>query len=683
MLAMQRPMAAPHSYGERLVQELEDLTADPPSLLRGSRAQMDREMMNPPNYSVDLEILSAETYPGSLLDIDEKQSRRNGRKRSGRAPLFGGLVLEDMEMQRAPESPQDAPAEDETSPPKKRQRRSRKDTEDEENAKKQRGRPRLDTQDETAADRRRTQIRLAQRAYRHRKETTIVTLKDQVSDMRKTIDSLDTVFRQYHDHIFNSGVISSNSLLQLDLQRTADQFENLVKSVAPQDSDHEGDLDVTKLREMDPSLPEEAVGNTEPQLGWGYSMSFEPLDTAEESSTSSAQSVEEIFPITDISNGSWPSADNVVQQYSVVQLPHPPIDVEQIRQEIERPLKINGPYTYSFQETTFARRLHRMCLEHGYRILNSPNVDPAYLNKRYKLTFCISNRTRMVQRFQELLKRNAGDALENWSLPFIRVGGAGTHFPRRDAQGNAIYPPNTITPENFFGPLNIGMSQETPRGVAESYNQMLESIGYGGEWFDSHDVEEYLKTKGLVLDGSSSFVDMDPMAISLPALSTADTRSISTSSNGSSPGAVEHGSLPEALSMLNWNSTDSLMTAYLDSLDSANLIPPEKGAGLPALQDKLSAYGSLSNALLAGPDFSDVSSTWHGPGGDKLRPETAFGASTSASASIDGQRKPVTIDVERLLQRLVENASTCLGRAPGFRKEQVDVALALSLQEAF
>ena len=51
--------------------------------------------------------------------------------------------------------------------------------------------------------------------------------------------------------------------------------------------------------------------------------------------------------------------------------------------------------------------------------------------------------------------------------------------------------------------------------------------------------------------------------------------------------------------------------------------------------------------------------------------------------SVNARRQTVTIDVERLLQRLVEHAGTCLGRAPGFRKEQVDVALALSLQEAF
>jgi hypothetical protein len=38
---------------------------------------------------------------------------------------------------------------------------------------KKRGRPRVEKQDESAADRRRTQIRMAQRAYRQRKESTL------------------------------------------------------------------------------------------------------------------------------------------------------------------------------------------------------------------------------------------------------------------------------------------------------------------------------------------------------------------------------------------------------------------------------------------------------------------------------------------------------------------------------
>src|SRR5262249_5897750 len=68
-------------------------------------------------------------------------------------------------------------------------------------------------------------------------------------------------------------------------------------------------------------------------------------------------------------------------------------------------------------------------------------------------------------------------------------------------------------PAKAFGPSPL-VIPETPRSE-ESISEMLEAIGFGGEWFDAHDVEEYLKTKGIALDGHSSFVEVDP---SVPAL---------------------------------------------------------------------------------------------------------------------------------------------------------------------
>lgn len=46
-----------------------------------------------------------------------------------------------------------------------------------------RGRPRLDTMDRTASDRRRTQIRLAQRAYRNRKDAALSSLEERVAKL--------------------------------------------------------------------------------------------------------------------------------------------------------------------------------------------------------------------------------------------------------------------------------------------------------------------------------------------------------------------------------------------------------------------------------------------------------------------------------------------------------------------
>lgn len=70
-----------------------------------------------------------------------------------------------------------------------------------------RGRPRLDTMDRTAADRRRTQIRLAQRAYRHRKETAFSALEQRIDELEVAHRRLGENIRELHELLKVGGVL--------------------------------------------------------------------------------------------------------------------------------------------------------------------------------------------------------------------------------------------------------------------------------------------------------------------------------------------------------------------------------------------------------------------------------------------------------------------------------------------
>lgn len=179
---------------------------------------------------------------------------------------------------------------------------------------------------------------------------------------------------------------------------------------------------------------------------------------------------------------------------------------------IEQLLHPRTPYTYSSQETTFARRLHRTCLERGYRLLTSPLSDPEEVFRVFRFGFCVSNRKHMIPRFQKLLKRGADEALEFWSVPFFHIGGAGMHYPRKDQQGNPIYPPNMHPAVKAFGPIPFYLA-ETPH-EKKSVDDLLAAIGFDGEWFDSNDVEGFLREKGIFLDGHSSFVELSQEHVS-------------------------------------------------------------------------------------------------------------------------------------------------------------------------
>jgi hypothetical protein len=320
---------------------------------------------------------------------------------------------------------------------------------------------------------------------------------------------------------------------------------------------------------------------------------------------------------------------------------------------LERPLKAayhQGNYTYSFQETTFARRLHRMCLERAFRYLTIPNISPDRIKHAFRFTFCFSNRKRMLQRFQEMLKRKAGESLENWNAPFFHIGGAGTHFPRRDDDGNPVYPPNMVSPAKAFGPQPF-IEVETPRMEATT-REMLENIGFGGEWYDSHDVEQYLKTKGIFLDGQSSFVELDPSVLTLVK---ASSRQSEASSSGFTP------TEPSI------RTPSPLLAGLGDSLAY-----PFATHDLSEMYTNTSTLHSISNKPASDDPWAEFTAA----------AQSSPGYTPTFQDMMGRKQTPVTFDVEAFLERMVDD-SACLGRAPGFRKETIDNALVMSLQESF
>ncbi|KAI5807724.1 hypothetical protein DFH27DRAFT_608485 [Peziza echinospora] len=160
-------------------------------------------------HMVDLSILSAEQYPhghhhhgryalpaeqAQQATAPEKENPGKRRKRAGEAGEAAEQQQQQGEVAAGAAGGVGASSSSLSSraQPGKRTATLRDST-------KQRGRPRLDTRDETAADRRRTQIRLAQRAYRMRKETTISSLRTRVNELEAAIDGMQTAFLELHD----------------------------------------------------------------------------------------------------------------------------------------------------------------------------------------------------------------------------------------------------------------------------------------------------------------------------------------------------------------------------------------------------------------------------------------------------------------------------------------------------
>lgn len=191
--------------------------------------------------------------------------------------------------------------------------------------------------------------------------------------------------------------------------------------------------------------------------------------------------------------------------------------------------------TYSFQESTFARRLHRATLEAGYQLVLDPSMPPERLYRAFRLSLLTVDRAKLTLILKNLLDRGPDDSLDS-GIPMVHVGGAGTHYSRKDKFG-VLQPKKQTETLGTIGPQALTVLQHANLMT----DLTVEITGFEGEWFDPHDVEGYLAEKGIFIDPGSSFAEADADIISRSSEGSAST---STSGTTVSPGQQNSARLP-------------------------------------------------------------------------------------------------------------------------------------------
>ncbi|TKA73691.1 hypothetical protein B0A49_04330 [Cryomyces minteri] len=586
----------------------------------------------------------------------------------------------------------------------RKRRRTSKRSESEE--KKQRGRPRLDPEDETAADRRRTQIRLAQRAYRQRKETTISSLKRRVSELQSTISEMNGAFSRFSDDVTMLGVPPD---LAQDLKETSLHLTQLARvASAPEDDAENADEDLVQdesapddpgvikaansLQALDYSR--EAASNEHqsttlvaapPQqqqisIGWGYSVY--PEESSETQTPASHYPAGTLEPVTQTIGNLQKT--NSIQQYRV-ELPMG--EYSFLAETLIKTPSDPNPFTYSFQETSFARRLHRAALESAYHLLSQSCVRPSDFKRVFKLSFMHAARNQIQARFKSLLSKTTKDSLDFWQTPYIHIGGAGTHYPKLDEYGNIIPKPNSYNVRSI-GPQNI-VRLESTENKSHSPEIVLDLSGYEGDWFDPTDVEGYLAEKGIFVDPRSSFVEAE--IFDSLASPSALSELTSNSSNFSMP------SLSWPLTPPQTHQQDS--SYRLDFQTQLNFgflphYPTNTGFDTPGSLYAPVETGNPNfaydlSARLAHNNKTSVPTGFDGPvpfddtgvtGMTAVEGQLIYDPSAFQKSVLPG--RTVTIDVAKMIEELLKRV-VCLGRAPGFRRKDVDEALKNAMITAF
>ncbi|KAH6643199.1 hypothetical protein C7974DRAFT_119410 [Boeremia exigua] len=607
--------------------------------------------------------------------------------------------------------------------------------------KKTRGRPRVDTQDATAADRRRTQIRLAQRAYRQRKETTISALQRQSTQLRVIIEEMNKTFLRYNDSIVQSGLLQLNPGLAKDAKEMTETFASLVKSSNERtlDSDEEefaGEDASAQQAQVDPASnpttrAQPLTTPTEEEQSWSHSAASEITEQAQPkvaatqpgsylahiSSSSYSlpepnnrsglvrryrdpldEALEQSRPLSALHQfqaARDPPRTQQQQQELLPKQPLPfglvdipsreqspflppyifPVNVPAIGAELPPPPRqkplfpsatsitktLSPSYTYSYEEVTFARRLTRATLESGFLLLSTPDIHPALLNYIFKLSLPYLSLEETRNRFKTILARGVDEDLDWYATPFLHLGGAGTHYQRRDAEGMPIPMKNTWTIRQM-GPVDRRMIRV--ESVADGRTQDLEGIdlhGFEGEWFDSYDVQGYIEEQWHCrIDPRSSFaeclIDSDSTSPSENETGSPSLSRGSTASNSDNPTPPP---LPASFFEPPYGLDMFFNRAPTPDLLSAT---PKN-----SLQD-LSFDQTLGLDLAPAFDLGFVGSSGYSTFGLDM-----MGEAEQLPVVKQRPKKVAWVDVQKLIDKMTKRA-VCLGRAPGYRRKDVDTA---------
>jgi hypothetical protein len=375
---------------------------------------------------------------------------------------------------------------------------------------------------------------------------------------------MNSCYVQFNDHAIRSGLLQMRPGVAQQLKQVTENFVSLAKSAAEgREGDEDGsDSMPDTLPEGQSALPPaETTQETHRQV-WGYTITEEvPLGPSTNGTQGQTQDLPDeqanaekvrqtglvrivgrphvtIGHLMDQGGAPWnePTLEErdphqglpfglvelpSRQQHSTqgqpysVSIPAPDVSSPYIRLPTPRQpssLSFRNPaptWTYSHDETTFARRLTRASLETGFHLLSMASQRPAALNHVFRLSLPFLTQDELRERFKMLLARGVTEDLNYWDTPFIHLGGAGTHYQRKDQYGNIIREPNawTIRP---IGPASSKVVRaENVADPSRAQYLDVDLTGYEGEWFDAWDVEGYLEhEKGVRIDPKDSFAEV-------------------------------------------------------------------------------------------------------------------------------------------------------------------------------
>lgn len=396
---------------------------------------------------------------------------------------------------------------------------------------------------------------MAQRAYRHRKETTISSLEKQVQELKGANEEMSNIFVNLHDFALQRGILDREREFSNHLKASTERFLALAKSITTDESGREDEAEIADGRKQtltpEPEsnrrsrrsiqLPASQLGSSTPMEPhplqiWGYQLAKED----EGDSGSQNNAIDMDLPDLD----SFPSMPLRQGQHQIISRATPynasfsfdtEIDyLQQFRAEVPDIFEtyqsnvtfqetLPLPKSLAQHERTFGRHLHRAALEKGLALITDREASPARLHKAFGFCLRFETRDQIETRLRHSVETNVKDPLFHWKAPFVHLGGSGTYYPLDEDIAGTLMP--KFRTGMSMGPFSSSVAETRETAMLDDFR--MKEPGFEGPWFDSNDVENYLRSRGIDIPPDAEF-----LTINLDMLSLKDTSSsISLSSD--------------------------------------------------------------------------------------------------------------------------------------------------------
>lgn len=186
---------------------------------------------------------------------------------------------------------------------------------------------------------------------------------------------------------------------------------------------------------------------------------------------------------------------------------------------------LSAPRSYASHERTFGRRLQRSTLESGLKLVSMSNPPPERYAAVFGFCLLFESRDAILCRLAAGLSRTQQQSLDYWKVPFTNLGGTGLHFPNNgysesssgDASGNRDLPIGNQGTYEIDKPQNVtGFSMgpfdpqiEFTRRERLDSRMRITCQGFEGEFFDSDEIEMYLRQVGITIPQHAEFVEAE------------------------------------------------------------------------------------------------------------------------------------------------------------------------------